>query len=200
MRVFLYADNLNPSQLKRRAPEHKFLFKAYLPDHTIHFCRFSSQWRCGLASITPSQGERVWGVVFELTDEDLKILDTFEGEVPKARSGTLKPRWSRKTITKNWSPLTRPLPSVNFASRITTSILSSKEPRTGNCRKNVLTRGNCFAHGRSSPRTTVHALTFTQRKEWSCLSRNITSSYVPTPDRRAILNPRAEGRDLRIFS
>ena len=48
MRVFLYADNLNPSQLKRRAPEHKFLFKAYLPDHTIHFCRFSSQWRCGL--------------------------------------------------------------------------------------------------------------------------------------------------------
>ena len=83
MRVFLYADNLNPSQLKRRAPEHKFLFKAYLPDHTIHFCRFSSQWRCGLASITPSQGERVWGVVFDLTDEDLKILDAFEGEVPE---------------------------------------------------------------------------------------------------------------------
>lgn len=83
MRVFLYADNLNLSQLKRRAPEHKFLFKAYLPDHTVHFCRFSSQWRCGLASITPSQGERVWGVVFELTDEDLKILDAFEGEVPE---------------------------------------------------------------------------------------------------------------------
>ena len=83
MRVFLYADNLNPSQLKRRAPEHKFLFNAYLPDHTIHFCRFSSQWRCGLASITPSQGERVWGVVFDLTDEDLKILDAFEGEVPE---------------------------------------------------------------------------------------------------------------------
>ena len=83
MRVFLYADNLNPSQLKRRAPEHKFLFKAYLPDHTIHFCRFSSQWRCGLASITPSQGERVWGVAFDLTDEDLKILDAFEEEVPE---------------------------------------------------------------------------------------------------------------------
>lgn len=83
MRVFIYADNLNLSQLKRRAPEHKFVFKAYLPDHTIHFCRFSSQWRCGLASVTPSQGERVWGVVFELTDEDLKILDAFEGEVPE---------------------------------------------------------------------------------------------------------------------
>ncbi len=82
MRFFIYADNLNPTQLKRRAPEHQFLFKAYLPDHTIAFPRFSSQWRCGLASAIPSQGERVWGVVFELTDEDVKILDQFEGEVP----------------------------------------------------------------------------------------------------------------------
>lgn len=82
MRFFIYADNLNPTQLKRRAPEHQFLFKAYLPDHTIGFPRFSSQWRCGLASVLPSQGERVWGVVFELTDEDVKILDQFDGEVP----------------------------------------------------------------------------------------------------------------------
>jgi len=83
MRFFFYADNLNPTQLKRRAPEHKFLFKAYLPDHTIGFPRFSSQWRCGLASVLPSQGERVWGAVFEITDEDVKIMDTFEGEVPE---------------------------------------------------------------------------------------------------------------------
>ncbi|MXX11319.1 MAG: gamma-glutamylcyclotransferase [Nitrospira sp. SB0677_bin_15] len=83
MRVFIYAENLNPTQLKRRAPEHQFLFKAYLPDHTIHFPRFSSQWRCGLASITPSPGERVWGAAFELTDEDLKILDAYDGEVPE---------------------------------------------------------------------------------------------------------------------
>lgn len=83
MRVFIYAENLHPNQLKRRAPEHKFLFKAYLPDHTIHFPRFSSQWRCGLASVTPSPGERVWGAVFELTDEDLKILDAYDGEVPE---------------------------------------------------------------------------------------------------------------------
>lgn len=82
MRFFIYGDNLNPSQLKRRAPEHKFLFNAYLPDHTIGFPRFSSQWRCGLASALPSPGERVWGVVFELTDEDVKILDQFDGEVP----------------------------------------------------------------------------------------------------------------------
>lgn len=82
MQLFIYADNLNPTQLKRRAPEHKFVCKAHLPDHTIQFCRWSSQWRCGLASIAPSPGEQVWGAVFDITEEDLKILDEFEGEVP----------------------------------------------------------------------------------------------------------------------
>ena len=82
MLFFFYSDNLNPTQLKRRAPEHKFVGKAYLPDHTLHFCRWSSQWRCGLASVTPSPGERVWGIVVDVTDEDVKSLDTFEEEVP----------------------------------------------------------------------------------------------------------------------
>ncbi len=82
MQFFVYADNLNPTQLKRRAPEHKFLCKAYLPDHSIHFSRWSSQWRCGLATVAPSAGEQVWGVVLEITEEDLKLLDECEGEVP----------------------------------------------------------------------------------------------------------------------
>ncbi len=83
MRFFIYGDNLNPVQLKRRAPEHRFLFNAYLPDHTVNFPRFSSQWRGGLASVTPSSGEQVWGIVIEITEEDLKILDAFEDEVPE---------------------------------------------------------------------------------------------------------------------
>ena len=83
MKFFIYADNLNPTQLKRRAPEHKLLFKAYLPDHTIQFGRWSSQWRCGLATVVPSQGERVWGIVFEVTEEDLKELDKFDGDLPE---------------------------------------------------------------------------------------------------------------------
>lgn len=82
MKYFAYADNLNPTQLKKRAPEHQFICKAYLPDHTIQFCRWSSQWRCGLGSVSPSPGEQVWGIVLEITEEDLKLLDEFEGDVP----------------------------------------------------------------------------------------------------------------------
>ncbi|HXC67432.1 MAG TPA: gamma-glutamylcyclotransferase family protein [Nitrospiraceae bacterium] len=83
MKFFLYGDNLNPTQLKRRAPEHRFLMLAALPEHTIKFCRWSSQWRCGLASVIPSPGEQVWGAVFEVTDEDLKLMDLFEDDVPE---------------------------------------------------------------------------------------------------------------------
>jgi gamma-glutamylcyclotransferase len=83
MKFFLYADNLNPTQLKRRAPEHQFQMLATLPDHTIQFCRWSSQWRCGLASVVPSPSEKVWGAIFELTDEDVKLLDQFEEDVPQ---------------------------------------------------------------------------------------------------------------------
>ena len=82
MKLFVYADNLNPTQLKRRAPEHQAVCKAYLPDHTIQFCRWSSQWRCGLASVVHTPGEQVWGMVLEVTEEDLKLMDEFEGDVP----------------------------------------------------------------------------------------------------------------------
>ena len=83
MKFFLYGDNVNPTQLTRRAPEHQFVTLATLPEHTIRFCRWSSQWRCGLATIVPSPGEKVWGAVFEVTDEDLKLLDQFENDVPQ---------------------------------------------------------------------------------------------------------------------
>ena len=82
MKFFIYSDCLNPTQLKRRAPEHQFVCKAYLGDHAVQFCRWSSQWRCGLGSVAPSPGERVWGIVVEITEEDLKLLDEFEDEVP----------------------------------------------------------------------------------------------------------------------
>ena len=82
MKFFLYGDHLNPTQLKRRAPEHQFLMLGTLPEHTIKFCRWSSQWRCGLASVTPSPGEQVWGAIFEVTEEDLKLMDRFEEDVP----------------------------------------------------------------------------------------------------------------------
>ena len=82
VKYFIYSESLHPTQLKERAPEHKFLYRAYVEDHTLAFPRWSSQWRCGIASLVPSVGDRVWGVVFDITQEDLKILDQYGDEVP----------------------------------------------------------------------------------------------------------------------
>jgi gamma-glutamylcyclotransferase len=82
VKYFIYSETLHPKQLKERAPEHVFLYRAYVPDHTLAFPRWSSQWRCGIASLVPAAGERAWGAVFEITQEDLKILDQYGDEVP----------------------------------------------------------------------------------------------------------------------
>lgn len=100
MKFFLYGDLLNPSQLTRRAPEHQFLHLATLADHTVKFCRWSSQWRCGLASVVHSMGEKTWGGVFELTDEDVKIMDQFEQDVPQGAYRHLQVTVSTETGEK----------------------------------------------------------------------------------------------------
>lgn len=82
MKYFIYSETLHPNQLKERAPEHTFLYRGYLQDHTLAFPRWSAQWRCGIASLVPSVGDRVWGVVFDITQEDLNILDRYGDEVP----------------------------------------------------------------------------------------------------------------------
>jgi len=54
VKYFIYSEALHPNQLKERAPEATFLYRAYVPDHTLAFPRWSSQWRGGLASIVGS--------------------------------------------------------------------------------------------------------------------------------------------------
>lgn len=120
MKFFLYGDLLNPSQLKRRAPEHRFLYLATLSDHTVKFCRWSSQWRCGLASIVPSQGEKTWGGVFELTDEDVKIMDQFEEDVPPGAYRHLQVTVSNTDGKRHSSPPMRQTPSGSSDLKITT--------------------------------------------------------------------------------
>lgn len=102
MKFFLYGDLLNPSQLTRRAPEHQFLHLATLGDHTVKFCRWSSQWRCGLASVVHSVGEKTWGGVFELTDEDVAIMDQFEQDVPQGAYRHLQVTVSTEGEKRNW--------------------------------------------------------------------------------------------------
>jgi len=79
MLYFAYGSNLDPVEMRRRCPGHRVVGLAALPDHRLGFPRFSADWRGGVASLALAHGEKVWGVVYELTESDQAALDVYEG-------------------------------------------------------------------------------------------------------------------------
>jgi gamma-glutamylcyclotransferase (GGCT)/AIG2-like uncharacterized protein YtfP len=76
---FTYGSNLNKKQMQECCPDGKPLFVATLPNYKLVFVGWSRQWRGGIASIRPFRGEKVLGAVYQLSDKDLKRLDSYEG-------------------------------------------------------------------------------------------------------------------------
>ncbi len=78
MLYFAFGSNLDPVQMRERCPAHRVVGMAALHDHRLVFPRFSERWGGGAASVQPAHGRTVWGVVYDLNDEDLARLDGFE--------------------------------------------------------------------------------------------------------------------------
>lgn len=83
---FAYGSNLNDSdfanwfqQGELRIPELKNPRVACLKDHRLDFTRFSKKRNGGVADIVCDKGKSVYGILFETTDDDLRILDRKEG-------------------------------------------------------------------------------------------------------------------------
>jgi len=79
MYYFAYGSNLNQRQMLERCPDSEPKFIATLPNYKLVFVGWSRQWRGGVASIRPFRGERVPGAIYEVSDRDLKRLDSYEG-------------------------------------------------------------------------------------------------------------------------
>jgi gamma-glutamylcyclotransferase (GGCT)/AIG2-like uncharacterized protein YtfP len=79
MLYFAYGSNLDPEQMRVRCPGHRVVGLARLDDHRITFPLTSHDWGGGVASVGVAHGESVWGVVYDLTDDDLTALDRYEG-------------------------------------------------------------------------------------------------------------------------
>lgn len=78
-RYFAYGSNLDEVQLHRRCPGAALVTVGSLPDFHLGFTVRSAGWNAGAADVIESPGEGVWGLVFDLTDENLELLDRFEG-------------------------------------------------------------------------------------------------------------------------
>lgn len=79
MLYFAYGSNMNWNQMKNRCPSAKFTGVAKLPGHRLAFTRKSVNRGCGVADAVGEAGRDVWGVVFEISELDVKVLDKSEG-------------------------------------------------------------------------------------------------------------------------
>ncbi len=75
---FAYGSNLDPVQMGSRCPEHRVVGMAALHDHRLAFPRFTESWEGGTASVVPGHGATVWGVLFDLDEGCLAVLDRHE--------------------------------------------------------------------------------------------------------------------------
>lgn len=78
MLYFAYGSNMNWHQMKQRCPSAQFICVARLPDYRWAIARHSRLRKCGTANIFAENDCEVVGVVYEVSDCDLAVLDRFE--------------------------------------------------------------------------------------------------------------------------
>ena len=79
IKYFAYGSNLDLAQMKIRCPSSELISKGSLSGYRLTFNRYSSGWGGGVADVIQGKGSEVWGLVFELSNSDLKRLDSYEG-------------------------------------------------------------------------------------------------------------------------
>ncbi len=76
---FAYGSNMDPKQMASRCPGAVAFGSARLPDYELAFVWDSPGWGGGVATVIPSSGREVWGVLWDLTDKHVEALDRYEG-------------------------------------------------------------------------------------------------------------------------
>ena len=75
---FAYASNINRKQMAERCPEAKARAVATLPNFKLVFTGYSRLCKGAVATIRGSQGDKVIGAVYEISEAGLRKLDKHE--------------------------------------------------------------------------------------------------------------------------
>ena len=79
MLYFAYGSNMDPAQMLERCPSARFVAVARLPDHRLAFTRYAKDRGCGTCDGIPQAGKDIWGVVFDISEAELRRMDESEG-------------------------------------------------------------------------------------------------------------------------
>jgi cation transport regulator ChaC len=86
---FAYGSNLDDAQMRHRCPDHEVVGPAKLEGYRLSFHGNSDRWRGAVATVSPAVDHVVWGVLFLLSDDDLRSLDEYEGFQGATHASTL---------------------------------------------------------------------------------------------------------------
>ncbi len=115
MLYFAYGSNMDWAQMMGRCPSARFIGIAVLPDHRLAFTRCSRIRGCGVADAVPDPGSETWGVIYEIDDRDVRILDACEGYEPGRENNAY--RREERHVYLNGNKEAPMLVSIYFASR-----------------------------------------------------------------------------------
>jgi len=75
MIYFAYGSNMDKEQMADRCPSSRVIGAARLAHYTLAFTRWSRAWNSATADILPDREKDVYGVLYDLTLDDLKRMD-----------------------------------------------------------------------------------------------------------------------------
>jgi len=75
---FGYGSNLNQGFLRQYCPGAEFVMKAYLPNYEVQFRFWSKRRQGGISTIIERPGGLVHGVIYEVPEAELLVLDELE--------------------------------------------------------------------------------------------------------------------------
>lgn len=92
--IFAYGSNMNQEQMQSRCPSSYKIQNYRLENFQFNFPRFDEEYGGGVAGIIPQKDAYVEGVIYFLSNEDLRRLDGFErvdyGEYKREKIANLK--------------------------------------------------------------------------------------------------------------
>lgn len=78
MKYFAYGSNMSHEQMSKRCPDSKFLERAQLENYRLIYDGQSNRWGGAPGNIIESDGDTIWGGLYEISDKDLERLDKCE--------------------------------------------------------------------------------------------------------------------------
>ncbi len=79
MHYFAYGAGIDPRMMANEHPNARCLGAGRLDGYRLEFNVYSERWQSGAANLEPDANAFVWGVVWDLEEEDLRSLDTYVG-------------------------------------------------------------------------------------------------------------------------